>query len=255
MRRINLPALGIAVDPMTASEAAEFIRQAAMKHETTWIANYNLHALYLLHSNEVFRGHYSRADIFLIDGWPLVAASRMLGKRQIEMAHRIGSSDWLDILLKSEEPIAITAIGGTPNSSKMAAIKVSQLFPTVRWHAFDGFMLECQGHESDNVPLESAVQASDLVIVGMGMPNQERWIHDHIGSGLLSGKVIANVGGCIDYVSGVQKLAPRWMGAAGIEWLYRLVMSPRRLFYRYVVEPFLLLKHLLHFNVRKLRSQ
>ncbi|MDP3379476.1 MAG: WecB/TagA/CpsF family glycosyltransferase, partial [Brevundimonas sp.] len=74
-----------------------------------------------------------------------------------------------------------------------------------------------------------------VLLVGMGMPRQEIWIADHLDA--LPDCVVLNVGAAFDYEAGVQKAAPRWMGKAGLEWLYRLAVDPRRLFHRYCVEP------------------
>jgi N-acetylglucosaminyldiphosphoundecaprenol N-acetyl-beta-D-mannosaminyltransferase len=69
----------------------------------------------------------------------------------------------------------------------------------------------------------------------MGMPRQEAWIADNLAA--LPDCVVFNVGAAFDYEAGAQKAAPRWMGRLGVEWLFRLVSDPRRLFVRYCVEP------------------
>ena len=73
----------------------------------------------------------------------------------------------------------------------------------------------------------------------MGMPRQERWIAENLDR--LPDCVILSVGAAFDYEAGVQSAAPRWMGRAGLEWLYRLLHDPQRLFRRYCIEPWSLL--------------
>jgi N-acetylglucosaminyldiphosphoundecaprenol N-acetyl-beta-D-mannosaminyltransferase len=72
----------------------------------------------------------------------------------------------------------------------------------------------------------------------MGMPRQELWTLAVFDD--LPDCVIFSVGAAFDYEAGTQRPAPRWMGRAGVEWAYRLVQDPRRLFRRYCVEPWTL---------------
>jgi N-acetylglucosaminyldiphosphoundecaprenol N-acetyl-beta-D-mannosaminyltransferase len=75
----------------------------------------------------------------------------------------------------------------------------------------------------------------DVLIVGMGMPRQERWLlanHDK-----LAAPVLLTSGAAIDYVAGEIPTPPRWLGPLGLEWLYRLASEPRRLWRRYLLEP------------------
>lgn len=76
--------------------------------------------------------------------------------------------------------------------------------------------------------------SADLVIVGLGMSRQERRILDHLA--LVPPVVFVNVRGCLDYLAGRQRLAPRWLAASGLERLYWLVYGPKRLERRYFVE-------------------
>jgi N-acetylglucosaminyldiphosphoundecaprenol N-acetyl-beta-D-mannosaminyltransferase len=72
-------------------------------------------------------------------------------------------------------------------------------------------------------------------MVGMGMPVQEHWILHNFFR--LSPAVILAPGACFDYIAGVVPTPPRWMGQIGLEWLFRLASEPRRLWKRYLLEP------------------
>ena len=69
----------------------------------------------------------------------------------------------------------------------------------------------------------------------MGMPIQEAWLHRRYDQ--LDAAAVLPVGAAFDYEAGVQRPAPRLLGALGLEWLFRLLLDPRRLFHRYLVEP------------------
>src|SRR5690606_25524795 len=92
-----------------------------------------------------------------------------------------------------------------------------------------------------NAALLGAIAAfdPDVVLVGMGMPRQELWIIDNRPA--LKRGVLFPVGAAFDYEAGVQRAAPRVLGALGVEWLFRLAAQPRRLAFRYLVEPWFLL--------------
>ena len=74
---------------------------------------------------------------------------------------------------------------------------------------------------------------SDILIVGFGMPAQEKWILDNMIK--LNAKVYFNGGAYLNWISGINKKAPIWMSNIGLEWFYRLCKEPRRLFKRYVI--------------------
>ena len=85
--------------------------------------------------------------------------------------------------------------------------------------------------------------APHILLVGMGMPRQEAWIvRNHSALGPCA---IFSVGAAFDYEAGAQRAAPRWMGKVGLEWLFRLAADPGRLFTRYCIEPWFLVRRAL----------
>jgi N-acetylglucosaminyldiphosphoundecaprenol N-acetyl-beta-D-mannosaminyltransferase len=86
--------------------------------------------------------------------------------------------------------------------------------------------------------VELAQEAEDIkasgvriIFVGLGCPKQERWIAHHLGKVPV---VMMAVGAAFDFLAGSKKQAPRWMMAAGLEWFFRLITEPRRLWFRYL---------------------
>lgn len=245
VRRIVLNSLGIEVTPLTSIEVAEGIYKAISSKETIRIGNQNLHGVYLYHTDATYRAYCDSADWLLLDGWPIWLAMKLKSRHNPGTETRIGSSDWLQQLLDLQEPLRICAVGGTPASAIRASTAVNAAYPHIHWQGFDGFS-EAQELSSS---LLDALAKADVVLVGMGMPRQERWIMDNAEH--LTSKVVANVGGCIDYFAGTQKHAPRWLGRIGLEWLYRLCYDPRRLADRYFSEPFQLAPILLRKRLRQ----
>ncbi|MEV8268531.1 WecB/TagA/CpsF family glycosyltransferase [Microbacterium sp. NPDC076911] len=240
VRRVELP-LGLgSVTPMTAPEVCRWILQPPASPRTRILANLNLHGTYLAYRDEPFRRFTRLADAVLIDGWPILQLARAGAARgqYIENEARLGSTDWLEHLIRMDPDITIVAVGGSPDSSRGMSEYVARRSTQVRWVAFDGYSLEAQGSVGVEAGgrVDEWLPRADLVLVGMGMPVQEKWVLDRLVRCSVTA-VVANVGGCFDYFSGHQSLAPRWMGRFGLEWLYRLVHSPRRLVGRYLWEP------------------
>lgn len=231
MMRTYIRSIDATVTPMTREEVANTILENRGRDSRLTVANLNLHGAYVLMTSQIMRTFTDKADIVLIDGWPILAATRRLNPK-VTPRHRVGSTDWLDALLVDPRAsgINILAVGGSFEASSEAERNVKRMHPHVNWRGRDGF------DDANTIELmKRDISWADLVIVGMGMPVQENWIVNHWAE--LDGKTVANVGGCIDYYSGTQNLAPRWLGPLGLEWLYRLLRSPRRLAYRYLIEP------------------
>jgi N-acetylglucosaminyldiphosphoundecaprenol N-acetyl-beta-D-mannosaminyltransferase len=112
-------------------------------------------------------------------------------------------------------------------------------FPELRMETRHGhFDPDPKGAQSRQVVETINRYRPGILMVGMGMPLQEHWIIDHLEQ--LDADVILNVGAYIDYIAGVIPTPPRWMGRVGLEWLYRLASEPRRLWRRYLLEPWFL---------------
>lgn len=223
----RLSTLGVNVSPLDAVGTAKLLLERLRSGGPLLLGNLNLHGVYLYHTDPQFAAFCDRCDVVLIDGAPLAWVAGVRAR------FRVGSTDWLDALLPRAAGVRILAIGGTPDVSAGAERHFRAAYPSVEWNGVDGYV-SAQLDES----LRLRIRAADLILVGMGMPLQEKWILDNMND--LEGKVVANIGGCLDYYVGAQRLAPRWLGAVGLEWMYRLLMDPRRLARRYLVEPFLL---------------
>lgn len=234
VRRVPLRFFDAPVTPLTSTEVVTEIRSAIAEKRALRIANLNLHGLYVYETDGDFASYTRSAGLCLIDGWPVLRIVKPRDCRN--SAYRVGSTDWLDELLPLADGLRIVAIGGAPDASLGAAQAIVSRYPAVTWTPIAGYGVDTA---EMRVTISQAVESADIVLVGMGMPRQERWIEAN--HNILDGKVVANVGGCFDYYAGVQALAPRWMGRWGLEWAYRLCKSPRRLAYRYLVEPIRLL--------------
>lgn len=233
--RIRL--LGQVMDRMRPEEVMRQLAEWVRAREKAVIANHNLHSLHLIRTEPRVAEFYARADLVQIDSTPLIAFGRLVG-RGTRRKHRSTYLDWREHFwsLADRERWRVMFIGGAEGVADAAADRLRARHGRVELAVRSGYFDAAPG-SGDNRRLVAEVTdfAPQVLLVGMGMPRQEIWIADHLDA--LPDCVVLNVGAAFDYEAGVQKAAPRWMGKAGLEWLYRLAVDPKRLFHRYCVEP------------------
>lgn len=233
----DIPLLGIWVTPITAPSAAELIVAATESSASLLIGAHNLHSVYLYHTHFDFRAFYENADLVLIDGWPILAATNLHRRktRGIGLSHkyRVGSTEWIPLVLKRSRIKRVCVIGASFESNEKFTSRYGTGANSPIFLGIPGEPWYPAGQ--DEIVRKVVAFDPDLTIVGLGMPLQEE-----LALSLKTANVpgaIATVGGAIDRLSGVQANPPTWTGRWRVEWLWRLSRDPRRLGYRYLVEP------------------
>ncbi|QYC09280.1 WecB/TagA/CpsF family glycosyltransferase [Brevundimonas nasdae] len=240
-RRERVHMLGQLVDLVKPEEVLHHVQTAVAEGRKTIVANHNLHSLYLIQKNPEMRAFYAQAEMVEVDSTPMIWFSRTLGLHSRGF-HRCTYLDWRDHFwsVANRKKWRIAYVGGEPGVSETAAERLNAVYPHARILPRHGFF-DASAGSADNAALIADLIAfkPEILFVGMGMPRQEAWILRNLE--LLPNCVIFSVGAAFDYEAGTQKPAPRWMGRAGVEWAYRLVQDPKRLFRRYCVEPWTLI--------------
>lgn len=183
------------------------------------------------------------------DGAGIVLGAKMLGQ---SLPVRLTAADWLPDMLGyfAEAQCSVFLLGGEPSVPESAMAVLDEMVPN---HsvigAHHGFILK--DAELENAVIERINQLKpDILIVGFGTPLQERWIEKNRHR--LEVSTIYAIGAVMDFISGKVSRCPRWMGDAGLEWLYRLGTEPSRLLGRYVIgNPWFLGRILLQVASRK----
>jgi len=233
-------ALGGEMDLVRPEEVLWFTSQKIAAGERAVVANHNLHSLYLLRREPQVREFFRRADLIEVDSTPLIHWMRLVG-RHSRPFHRCTYLDWRDAFwaLAAEQGWRVFYLGGAPGVAQTAATNLTARYPGLKLVVRDGYFDAAPGSDDNAAVLRQIDDfAPQVLFVGMGMPRQEIWISQN-GS-RLPNCVMFSVGAAFDYEAGVQVAAPRWMGGLGVEWLFRLLHDPRRLFGRYCVEPWFL---------------
>ncbi|MEM9701659.1 MAG: WecB/TagA/CpsF family glycosyltransferase [Planctomycetota bacterium] len=241
-----VPLFGLKFAPLTLPQAVDRLRgwiddwQAEDKPvgAAKTVVTPNVDHLVKLHrtTDPAVTAAYRSADLTLADGTPVVAASKRFGK---PLPERVPGSDLVPALLQSateERPLTVFLLGAGPGVAEIAARNIARDTPSVLVVGTDCPPL---GFENDSAECDRIVQkvngaAPDVLIVGLGFPKQEKWVHAH-RDGLRCGTALC-VGATIDFLAGNVARAPRWVGKVGLEWVFRMALEPRRLAGRYAAD-------------------
>lgn len=218
---------------LSFSEAVKAVCELAEdKSRGNLVVTPNIQHIVELERNLKFRESYSEASLILPDGWPIVAATRLLGTPCPE---RVAGSDLLPAVSMEAANRGLTVgfVGGQPSAASRAAAKLadthSGLVVAIVHEAPFGF--DHSPGSTNNLLNAVASAAPDILFLGFGAPRQEIFAlryRDQLGA-----RVIMCVGAAIDFAAGVRPRAPRAIRKLGLEWLFRIVVEPRRLGPRY----------------------
>ena len=222
------------IDPVTFVEALEKIAELVEGREGGAVFTPNVDHIVKAERHADFRRAYSRADLSLADGMPLVWASRLLGS---PLPEKVSGSDLAVPLMRlaAERGWRVYLLGGGPGVAEEARKSLTREVGAVVVGTDSPVIGPDGTDERSEQTLERLTAANpDLVLVAFGAPKQELWIDRFAEQ--LGPAVAMGVGGSLDFITGQVKRAPAWMSRAGLEWLFRLLQEPRRMWRRYLVE-------------------
>ena len=218
------------------------------------MAHFNLHALYLANKDAEFDRYLQSVEYAWIDGYPIVWILNLLGQR-VPRSWRTTFLDWQDSFFQraNDEHKCIFLLGSNKAVIAAAHKVLDEKFPQIKFHFHHGYLDDPQDPASSSSNVVNVINEvrPDVLLVGMGMPLQEKWIQRHRNS--LDSRVIMPVGGYFDYLGGLVPTPNRLISSFGLEWLLRLVNEPRRLAFRYLVEPWVVAWSLLRFHLLKMQ--
>jgi N-acetylglucosaminyldiphosphoundecaprenol N-acetyl-beta-D-mannosaminyltransferase len=231
--------LGVSVDALTADDLLTLIGSAVTRGAKEIIAHHNLHSVYLYHRDEKLRRFYERAAVAHIDGMSLVAWGRLLGS-PLARRHRTTYHEFLHALARRAalSDWRVFHLGGTELACRRGCEVLRAEAPGLVIDAMHGYF-DVEGPANEAVLRRIREFGTDVLLVGLGMPRQEHWVIDNLDR--IAAHAILTVGAGIEWVSGLLPEPPRWMSESGLQWLWRLVTHPRRVYRRYLVEPWALI--------------
>ncbi len=225
---------GVQISALTVADLHQIIAAAVETNTRALLPNVNAHALNLAYETPWLRDFFNQSTAVFPDGSGALFAARVQGGRFQE---RVTYADWMWDLARfcAERGFSLYFLGGRDGVAAEAADTLRGRFPDLRVAGtHEGYF-----DKSSQSPENAAVLAEinrlqpDVLIVGFGMPLQERWLKDNWGR--LDVRVGLTGGAVFDYMSGRLRRPPRFLADHGLEWFGRLLIEPGRLWRRYLL--------------------
>jgi len=244
---------GININNISMHEALEEIKKWIEKGKPSYVVTPNAAHIVCLKKDKEFRMAYQNASLVLPDGISLIWASILLGA---PLKKRCAGSDLFAEICRIAERMGkrIFLLGGTNGSEGAAAARLKKLFPKLGI----GYYSPPFGFEHNENELKTTVDMinrskADILFLCVGSPKSEKLIWKNIDK--LNVTLSIAVGASLDFIAGRVKRAPPWMQRIGMEWFFRLIQEPRRLYKRYLIGNsiflYLLLKELYDYKKGK----
>ena len=221
--------MGCRMHPWTMRETVEEIRNRILAGQFTQHVVVNVAKLVNMRKDAALRDSVERCDIVNIDGMGVVWGARFVGH---EVPERVAGVDLFHELLamSARDGFKVFLLGAMKDVVAETARRVTAEYPELSLAGFHhGYFWDDEAAVVDKVRASGA----ELLFVAITSPKKENFIarwHDKLGV-----KFVMGVGGTFDVVAGRVRRAPRWMQRAGLEWLYRILQEPRRMWKRYLV--------------------
>jgi N-acetylglucosaminyldiphosphoundecaprenol N-acetyl-beta-D-mannosaminyltransferase len=226
--------LGVPVDALDVPALHERLRALVRQRARATVLHANAHAITLACRHAWLGDVFRAADVVFCDGHGVRLAARILGG---SLPARITYAEWTWQLAGwcEDEGLSLFLLGAAPGVAEAAADRLCACHPRLRIAGTHHGYFDKAAGSAGTAAVVSALNAArpDLVIVGFGMPLQERWVHEQRAA--IDAPVVLTGGAVFDYVSGRLRRPPAWMRDRGLEWLGRLWIEPRRLASRYLV--------------------
>ncbi|MBS4206709.1 WecB/TagA/CpsF family glycosyltransferase [Bacillus sp. FJAT-50079] len=187
-----------------------------------------------IHKNPEFKDAYQKSSIILVDGAPLYFSSKLLKK---PLKEKVSGADLVPEVLKLAEKrnYKVFIFGSREGVPKLAIDKMK----SEKNYSFTiDYYSPPFGFESNPKELSEGIERikrfrPDILLVSLGSPKGELFIFDNLNK--FKVPISMQIGASIDFIAGTVKRAPLWMQKSGLEWFYRFIQEPRRMFKRYFI--------------------
>ncbi|MBB3054355.1 WecB/TagA/CpsF family glycosyltransferase [Mucilaginibacter gotjawali] len=244
--------LSINISKGKRDEFVQSIMDLGSKNKPSYVCVANAHMLVEAHWSKAFQKVVNDADIVTPDGMPLAKSFKILHGIAQE---RVDGMSLLPLLLESSiaENLAVYFYGGSSGLVEHTKSFIEKDFPLLNVVGMYSPPFRYLTEAEETLVIDKiANSGANIVFVALGCPKQEQWMaemKDKIPA------VLVGIGGALPVLIGLQKRAPVWMQKSSLEWLYRLVQEPRRLFKRYVVTNTVFLYLLLRAKIKTRRVE
>lgn len=222
-------------DPLTLTGATQKVVDYAKKRKKALVVTPNVDHIVQMEDDTDMRSIYEKAALLFADGMPLVWLSKILPGKSFP--ERVTGADLLPSLCEqgAKEGLRIYFMGGQEGVAEQAAQKARERFKGIQIVGTycPPFGFESDPKECTRIVDDINAKKPDLLFLGVGAPKQEKWANAHFDR-LDTGPILC-VGASFDFLAGNIKRAPSWIQRSGMEWLWRLLSEPTRLWRRYLL--------------------
>jgi N-acetylglucosaminyldiphosphoundecaprenol N-acetyl-beta-D-mannosaminyltransferase len=223
--------VGTRVNLTTYSDATDIVVDWSNRRDSRYICVANVHTLMEASDSQEFKRLVSGADLTVPDGMPLVWLLRLKGQRSQQRVY--GPTLMLYVMeAAARDGIPVGFYGGKPEVLQSLINQMQARYQDLNAAFSFSPPFRAMSREEDAAIVEQINQSgARILFVGLGCPKQEIWMAEHRGR---VKAVMLGVGAAFDFHSGVKRQAPAWIQRIGLEWLFRLIQEPRRLWRRYL---------------------
>ena len=223
--------VGARINSTTYSDATDTVVNWSNRRDSRYVCVANVHMLMEAYDSDEFKRLVNDADLIVPDGMPLVWILRLKGQRN---QHRVyGPTLMLHVIESAARAgIPLGFYGGEPQVLESLVRQMQARYQDLNVAFSFSPPFRAMSREEDAIIVEQINQSGTRILfVGLGCPKQEIWMAEHRGR---VKAVMLGVGAAFDFHSGVKPQAPAWMQKIGLEWFFRLMQEPRRLWRRYL---------------------
>jgi N-acetylglucosaminyldiphosphoundecaprenol N-acetyl-beta-D-mannosaminyltransferase len=247
--------LGVRIDRYSLHETLDWIDRALSGERRVVIAHVHVTGMNLAYEQPWLRGFLNQADLLYCDGMGVKLGARLLGQ---DIPERYTLADWVWPLAErlNNQKASLYLLGNEPGLAEKAGLVLQDRYPSLRVAgAQHGFFDKTPGSlENEEVLAQINAARPDLLMVGMGMPIQEKWLMEHWPR--LNVKIGFTVGGLFGYITGDHRRGVKCMTSHYLEWAARLWLEPKRYARRYLRDnPLFLARILIHRATSAKRSE
>lgn len=245
MSRIRF--LNIEIDNLSMDESIDYIDKLIKRKKNSYVVTPNVDHIVKLENDSEFLEVYNNADLVLTDGMPLVWISKFL---KTPIKEKVSGSDLFPKVCKlaDEKGYSIFLLGAAEGIAIKAAENLKNKYKNLN---IVGTFSPSYGFEKSKSEIEEIIKKvneakPDILAVGLGAPKQEKFIYKYKNK--LNVPISLAVGASIDFEAGNIERAPKWMQKSGLEWFYRFLKEPKRMFKRYFIDDLKIIKVLIKYR-------
>ncbi len=224
---------GVKICRIKKANLMSLIEEHIENKEKLQICATPVYALVLMQRDIEFR-NANNSSISIADGMPLVWISKLFKK---PIPERIAGADLFEEMcrISSDKGYKFFFLGSTEETLAKIFSNLKERFPSLKIVGAHSPPFKNEFNEEENLEIINKINDArpDILWVGMTAPKQEKWIYRNLDK--LDVKVAIGIGAVFDFVAGRVKRAPKWMQRSGLEWFWRLIHEPRRLWKRYLI--------------------